>query len=138
MFSGALGLGILRIWKHDLNEPPPLSPPSFSHTSSSGMAQVTRCTLFRVASHKELVILCSLCLLSVVITILICGSYPQPSLVPRLRGGRGKGEPGINCVRMRLIMTSHTTCPSWARSYLRHLCTFMRHATSSLLAPRSR
>ena len=54
VFSGALGLGMLRIWKHDLNDPPPLSP-SFNHTSSSGMAppcQVPWCTLLRVAHHK--------------------------------------------------------------------------------------
>ena len=55
VFSGALGLGMLRIWKHNLNEPPPLYPPNFNHTSSSGMAppcQVTRCTLLRVAHSK--------------------------------------------------------------------------------------
>ena len=54
MFSGALGQRTLRCWKHILNVPPPLSPISFSHTSSSGMApscQVTRCTLFRAVYH---------------------------------------------------------------------------------------
>ena len=49
--------------------------------------------------------------------------------------GRGKGEPGINCVCMPIIMASHAT---GAQSYLRHLCIYMPHVTSSLFAQRRR
>ena len=48
MFLGELGVGVLHIWKLNLNVPPPLSPPSLIQISSSGMAplcHVKRCTL---------------------------------------------------------------------------------------------
>ena len=45
---GELGVGVLQIWKLNLNVPPPLSPPSLIHISSLGMAplcHVNRCIL---------------------------------------------------------------------------------------------
>ena len=51
VFSGALGHVTLRFWKHILKVAPPLSPPSFSQTSSSGIVpwcQVMWCTLIRI------------------------------------------------------------------------------------------
>ena len=45
---GELGVGVLHIWKLNLNVPPPLSPPSLIQISSLGMAplcHVNLCTL---------------------------------------------------------------------------------------------
>ena len=48
VFSMEFGLGVLASWNNILNEEPPLSSPTFTHTSSSGImpsCQVSRWTL---------------------------------------------------------------------------------------------
>ena len=48
VFSMEFGLGVLASWNDILNEEPPLSPPTFTHTSSLGImpsCQVSRWTL---------------------------------------------------------------------------------------------
>eukprot|EP00731_Ephydatia_muelleri_P028599 Em0020g243a len=45
-----LGAATFTIWKFILNEPPPLSPPSFSHISLAGMTHHARSTTFRTTS----------------------------------------------------------------------------------------
>ena len=46
---------------------------------------------------------------------------------------RGEGEPGISCVRMRLIMLRRTRVFGWARSIIRSKRVSLGHPTSSTL-----
>lgn len=41
----AFGVGVFTIWKFILNDPPPLSPPIFTHISSSGMMPLCQVSL---------------------------------------------------------------------------------------------
>ena len=55
-----LGAGTFTIWKFILNEPPPLSPPIFNHTSLAGMTP--SCQVSRPVLHRVKIILQGLCL----------------------------------------------------------------------------
>ena len=46
-------------------------------------------------------------------------AWDDPSLVPRLLGGGGKKEPGIHCMRIRLIIVYSNTCISMGMCKLR-------------------
>ena len=56
------------------------------------------------------------------------------SLVPRLLGGGGKKEPGIHCLRMRLITTTfHRFCISLCASAHDHVT--LRHGRTLYPSP---
>ena len=56
-----------------------------------------------------------------------------PGLASYTGSQRGEGEPGISCVRMRLIMLRRTRVFGWVRSIIRSKRVCLRHPTSSTL-----
>ena len=60
VLSIEFGLGVFAIWNDILNEEPPLSPPTFTHTSSCGMMPSCHVSRWTLESTCNVVIITSM------------------------------------------------------------------------------